>query len=156
MRIALVRLLSALGAAPVLAVALAIVLAIGLAGPAAALDGRSLPGRWYGEKYLDRVHEDMRWITERRANGTFITEVRVYDGCRQTGGYVFSGTWSFDGHIFTSRIRSYSDEIVDRVATYEIVQLSDRSMAYLHRESGMRYTAEKVGADFRFPSCATS
>lgn len=152
MRVAMFRLLSALGTALVLAVGLT----FALTGPAAALDGRSLPGRWYGEKYIERVHEDIRWITERRANGTFITEVRLYDGCRQTGGYVFSGTWSFDGRIFTSRIRNYSDDIVDRVATYEIVQLNDRSMAYLHRESGVRYTAEKVGEDFRFPPCATS
>ncbi len=139
-----------------MSLALAIALGASLAGPAAALDGQVLPGRWYGEKYYERVHQDMRWITERRANGTFITEVRVYEGCRQTGGYVFSGTWSFDGRIYTSRIRDDGDDAVDRIATYEITQLSDRSMAYVHRESGLRYTAEKVGPGFRFPACATS
>jgi hypothetical protein len=129
---------------------------VGSIQSASALDGIYLPGRWYGDQYVAATQQRVQWITQRRADGTFTTELRLYDGCRQTAEHAFSGEWSFDGRIYTSRMLVLDGRMIDRIETYEFFELTERSMAYLHREGKTRYAAQKVDSGFQLPACPTS
>ena len=116
-------------------------------------------GKWYGEQPAKEGGK-RQWIVERKRDGTYKINFRVY---RETGELSESaevGQWAVSGPVYLSmfrgRVRGNNIVPVDpsdpyNYDAYEILELNDEIFKYRHYELGATFTLKKVAEDFEFP-----
>jgi hypothetical protein len=114
-----------------------------------------LEGYWFGEGYQPLWHAMSAFLDHETPDGSFSTEVRVYDGCTVTRVQFEGGRWMMlnanTERIVTTRINwSRAGPWID---DYRILELTDQHYRILHLASGVAYTAKRVDQYFKHPSC---
>lgn len=132
--------------------------------PAAAIADPSpasqLEGRWYGESYQPSLGKKTQEVMDRRADGTFEIEFRLYENCELKFDEKEAGRWSVNGRIYHTDTLYVNGRAVDTKLSfyhddYEIERLGTGEFTYRHVKSGVTATSRKVGPDFIFPACGT-
>ena len=87
----------------------------------------------------------MKWLMNRRADGTFTIEFRARDGAVQRE----EGTWRDEGSNYTTVTMKINCEPVDQndpqfTDTYEIRSFANGGMAYYHARMNITFKAQQV------------
>lgn len=114
---------------------------------------KQLAGSWHGKQTLkDGVSRE--WITIRSAEGKYKIKLKS-----AKSGECEVGTWGVSGEIYFSTTKGWLEgEQFTRAdpkdsklrSAYDIIQLTDTTFSYQHRETGEVLTEVKVLDDFTF------
>lgn len=118
-----------------------------------------LEGYWYGESYQPSLRETTQELIDRRADGTFEIEFRLYKHCTLAFEEKEAGRWSLNGRIYHTDTLYVNGRAVDAKLPYyqddyAIEKLEEGVFTSRHLKSGVRSTSRKVTRDFIFPACA--
>jgi hypothetical protein len=117
------------------------------ASPAAA---QSLVGFWLGRGQPG--DDGVVYVTEIRADGTFISEFRRYEGCRIVEKNVESGTWAVNGNVEEMITTNVNGRPVSFGNTYTIELLTETEQRARLQKNGHLFIERRL-AKFEFPPC---
>jgi hypothetical protein len=140
------------------ALGLALAAAIGH-GAAAAPQSEAesaLTGTWLGEFRPSSDQPLQRFLTRRRADGTFEIMARLYDPQKPVQEVVNSGLWGVSNGLYftvTTVINGQKTDVKspDTVNSYVVQSLQPGEFAYRHVLSGYNFQVRKVPDDTRLP-----
>lgn len=136
------------------------------AAPASAvaqvsLAERTLVGTWYGESGFTGATgasgaQLQRFLTTRRADGTYSLEVRTYENGKPTVRLTNTGLWGISNGLFftvTTEVDGRQTAIREPTytAAYLVRSIGGNEFAYQHIGSGRELQVVRTGPDTRLP-----
>jgi hypothetical protein len=119
------------------------------AAPAAAAPSYMV-GTWFGHGQPD--DKSAMYIDRMRPDGTWRGEYRVcVKGKAQD--QIQTGRWKLDGDVLTLGVETVGGQFWPRTDTYKMLEHSAGAQKYLSLGYKFLYTPQRVGDDFKMPSC---
>ncbi len=119
----------------------------------------ALTGRWFGETSMPDG-QVLRWVTDRDVNGTYRTQYHATRSNGETEESVEMGQWGLSGGVYFTLQRAWirngenlraDPANVYSSDAYDLLSINDRTIDYRSVGSGKRFTAKRVGPEFRLP-----
>lgn len=140
------------------ALGLALTAAVGQVATAAPQSDAesSLTGTWLGEFRPSPDQPLQRFVTSRRADGTFELVARLYDPQKPVQEVVNSGLWGVSNGLYftvTTVVNGQTTDVKspDAVNSYVVQSLRPNEFAYRHLLSGYTFQVRRVPDDTRLP-----
>lgn len=122
------------------------------ARPSAKSAGGSAAGIWYGKGEPDDPM--IVYIDDLKADGTFHSEFRKYQGCTVVWRQVETGTWNVDGNVLTTAGKTVNGIAEPFVQTYTVEGVDAHVLRIRHDATGFLFVEQRVPR-FEFPQCWT-
>ena len=120
------------------------------AAPAAAAPSYMV-GTWFGNGQPG--DKSAMYIDRMRADGSWRGEYRVCIKGKPRDDTVQEGRWSLKGDILTLNVESVDGQFWPRTDLYKMLAHSTKAQKYLSLSQKFLYTPQRVGDDFKMPSC---
>jgi hypothetical protein len=124
--------------------------ALCLATAVEAAPAPSLVGIWLGRGQPS--DGNIVYVSEIRADGTFRSEFRRYDGCTVTETSRESGTWMLDGTMQEMVTREVNGRPVNFGNSFSIERLTETEQHARQLKNGHLYVEHRIPR-FEFPAC---
>lgn len=118
--------------------------------PAAAAPSYMV-GTWFGNGQPG--DKSAMYIDRMRADGSWRGEYRVCIKGKPRDDTVQEGRWSLKGDILTLNVESVDGQFWPRTDLYKMLEHSAKAQKYLSLSQKFLYTPQRVGDDFKMPSC---
>lgn len=116
---------------------------------------KAVTGSWYGETGPASA-PTQRFITTRRADGSFTLELRTYTPGKPTLTISNSGVWSISNGLFLTVVTRVNGRPVNAreaifTSAYAVRSISGNEFQYQHVLTGTELKVVRVFPDFRLP-----
>ncbi|RZJ15260.1 MAG: hypothetical protein EOO54_18720 [Haliea sp.] len=124
----------------------------------ASFPEQALTGSWYGESGASTVAgaQTQRFLTTRRADGTYSLEVRTYEMGKPTVKLTNTGLWGISNSLFftlTTEVNGQRTAIREPAYTsaYLVRSITANEFVYQHIASGKELRVVRTSPDARLP-----
>jgi hypothetical protein len=114
------------------------------------IDAPQFVGRWMGETTEDNDDWKIRYVIDRKSNGSFSFEANEIKGGKTVSHQFGGGKWFVQAGLYTIRVESTSDnEPKDEI--YNVVTLEQEAILLETKLLGIRLVERRVGPNYQLP-----
>jgi hypothetical protein len=132
----------------------ALALAASFAGPPGYAAENGMVGRWFTEGVEKGVH--LQVFLENKSNGSYVKDVRAFDGCDVAGTGQETGKWTFEKGDFATESemldgKPVTGSFADTHDLFTVTRVDDTHINLYDTETNITWALSKVAPSYSFP-----